>query len=364
MERWLCFVLLVAGPGAASGQEASRSDTVYQLSPITVTATQAFPRLTPVTFSDLRMADIRDRYSVQDIPVLLSDLPSITSYSESGNGIGYNYINLRGFDQRRLSIMVNGIPQNDPEDHNVYWIDLPDLLASTGSVQVQRGAGSAFYGPPAIGGSVNIVTNPFTREAGVQFESMFGFQEFGDSTGSFVLSTKKYSATVNSGMIDDRYMIYGRLSSIRSDGYRQHSWVDYDSYFLGAVRFEGNMTTKFHFFGGPIADGLVYYGLPKFVNEDLKLRRQNLVYWETDPAGTMYTLAVPRRTQETENFSQPHFELLHDWQLSETVVLHNTLFSYQGNGFFDYDASWADTTMLRLGSDYGIPTDRRGLPGG
>ena len=57
--------------------------------------------------------------------------------------------------------MVNGIPQNDPEDHNVYWLDMPDLAANLEDIQVQRGAGSAFYGPPAIGGSVNLVTRNF-----------------------------------------------------------------------------------------------------------------------------------------------------------------------------------------------------------
>jgi len=355
MKPFVCILLLTT---AAFAQETSPPDTVYELSPVTVTGTQAVPRLTPVTFSDLGRAEIRERSSVQDIPVILSDLPSITSYSEGGNGIGYNYINLRGFDQRRLSIMVNGIPQNDPEDHNVYWIDLPDLLASTGNVQVQRGAGNTLYGPPAIGGSVNLVTNPFEKKPAVQLESMFGFQEFGDSTGSLVLSTQRYSASVNSGLIDDRYMLYGRLTSISSDGYRQDSWVDYDSYFLGAVRFDQGMTTKFHFFGGPITDGLVYYGLPKFVNTDLPLRRQNLAYWETNPDGTGYTVATPRRKQEAERFSQPHYELLHDWQISESTILHNTLFYYTGDGYFDYDASWADTTMLRLGTDYGIPTDQ------
>ena len=154
--------------------------------------------------------------------MLLSDLPSITSYSENGNGIGYNYINLRGFDQRRLSIMVNGVPQNDPEDHNVYWIDFPDLMASTDNIQIQRGAGSAFYGPPAIGGSVNMVTNPFNASPGVILESMFVFQEFGDSSRPLPLSTKKFSAAINSGMIDNRYQVYGRLATVTSDGYRQN----------------------------------------------------------------------------------------------------------------------------------------------
>lgn len=361
MKRELFFLSTFFHLWSAHAQDPAPPDTVYQLSPVTVTATQAVRRLTPVTFSDLGKEELRERYSVQDIPVLLSDLPSMTTYSEGGNGIGYNYINLRGFDQRRLSIMVNGVPQNDPEDHNVYWIDLPDLLSSSGSIQVQRGAGNAFYGPPAIGGSINIVTNPFDREPGVRFESMFGFQEFGDSSGSLVLSTEKYSAAVQSGLIDNRYLLYGRLSTIRSDGYRQNSWVEYDSYFLGAVRLDEAMTTKFHFFGGPIADGLVYYGLPAFVNEDRPLRRQNLSYWESDSTGRQYTVAVPRRSQEIENFSQPHFELLHDWQVSDSLMFHNTLFYYTGDGFFNYDASWADTSMLRLGYSYGIPTDRNPL---
>jgi iron complex outermembrane receptor protein len=350
--------MLVAGILFTSmlfAQNPPDRDTVYNLSPVIVTATTAIERVSPVTFSNLTHSEIQNRYSIQDVPVLLSDLPSITSYSENGNGIGYNYINLRGFDQRRLSIMVNGVPQNDPEDHNVYWIDFPDLMASTDNIQIQRGAGSAFYGPPAIGGSVNMVTNPFNASPGVILESMFGFQEFGDSSRSLPLSTKKFSAAISSGMIDNRYQVYGRLARVTSDGYRQNSWVDLDSYFLGAVRFDRGMTTRFHFFGGPIQDGLAYYGLPKFTNENKKFRRQNLVYWETDSTGSSYNYAVSRRPQEVEEFSQPHYELIHDLQLSSSSILHNTLFYYTGDGSFDYDASWADTSMLRIGYGYGIP---------
>ncbi len=76
-------------------------------------------------------------------------------------------LSIRGFDQRRISVSVNGIPQNDPEDHNVYWLDFPDLLASTELIQVQRGAGSGVVGYPAIGGSINIITSPFSDKAKV-----------------------------------------------------------------------------------------------------------------------------------------------------------------------------------------------------
>lgn len=346
---------IVVTSGTVLSVEFLLAPTILQGQEIIVTATQARERETPVTFSNLTRQQLAERYSHQDIPVLLSELPSITSYSENGNGIGYNYINLRGFDQRRLSVMINGVPQNDPEDHNVYWIDFPDLLASTGSVQVQRGAGSAFYGPPAIGGSVNLVTNPFSREPKITLEVLVGFQEFDES---LALTTRKQSVMVNSGLIDRQYMLYGKLGRIQSDGYRQNAWAVLYSYFLGAVRFDRNMTTRFHFFGGPIADGLAYYGLPKFVKSNKRLRRQNLISWEADSTGTTYSYAIARRKQEIENFSQPHYELLHEWQVSPTVTLSSTLFYYTGDGFFDYDASWADTSMLRIGYTYRFPTSQ------
>jgi iron complex outermembrane receptor protein len=351
-----CVVLLFIGiPLQAQEKETAEKDTVYYLSPMVVFPTQAVGRETPVTFSNLSRRELSVRYSDQDVPVLLSELPSITYYSENGNGIGYNYINLRGFDQRRLSVMINGVPQNDPEDHDVYWIDFPDLLASTENIQVQRGAGSAFYGPPAIGGSVNLVTNPFSQKPSITLESMYGFQEFG-TDNSVPLNTRKYAATINSGLVGHQYMFYGRLGKIQSDGYRQNSWVDLDSYFLGAVRFDENMTTRIHFFGGPIADGLSYYGLPKFVNDNKELRLQNLVDWGVDSAGTGYSYAIPRRPQEVESFNQPHYELMNEWRISPTLTLNNTLFYYTGDGYYDYDASWADTSMLRIGYNYGIPT--------
>ena len=294
---------------------------------ILITAMRGRERETPVTFASLRREEIQKRYTFQDIPVLLSELPSITYYSESGNGIGYNYISLRGFDQRRLSVMINGIPQNDPEDHNVYWLDFPDLLASTEDIQVQRGAGSAFYGPPAIGGSVNLVTSVFSNERKMSVEA---------GVGSY--NTQRYSVGVGSGLIDNRYVFFGRLSRLKSDGYREQSWSDFTGYFLGGVRYDETMTTQFNLYGGPFKDHLAYYGIPKADINDRTKRRANPIV----------------RPEEIENFSQPHYELLHEWRVNQNLTVNNTLFLVEGEGFFDYDGSWADTTMLRLTSQYGF----------
>ncbi len=297
---------------------------------IVVTSTRGRERETPATFSTLEVEELAQRYNTQDIPQILSELPSTTFYSDNGNGIGYNYLNIRGFDQRRISVMINGIPQNDPEDHNVYWLDFPDLAANLEDIQVQRGAGSAFYGPAAIGGSVNLITSSFASSAGITASA---------GTGTF--NTRKYLVKANSGLVDNRYAFQAKLSRIISDGYRERSWADFSSYFLGAVRYDETMTTQLNFYGGPVKDHLAYYGISKqeAYSSDESVRRANPI----------------QRPEEIENFSQPHYELLHEWQLNETVTLNNSLFYVTGEGFFDYDGSWAPYSYYRLTPQSGHP---------
>ena len=122
--------------GEVASLEVLLEQTVLPGQTIVVSAMRARERASPVAFATLTARDLSERYSTQDIPLLLSELPSTTFYSESGNGIGYNYLSIRGFDQRRISVMVNGIPQNDPEDHDVYWLDFADLAANLQGIQV------------------------------------------------------------------------------------------------------------------------------------------------------------------------------------------------------------------------------------
>jgi iron complex outermembrane receptor protein len=302
---------------------------------VTVTATRGKERETPVTLSTLEYQGLNERYAAQDIPALLSELPSTTFYSESGNNLGYTYLNIRGFDSRRIAVMVNGIPQNDPEDHNVYWLDMPDLPANLEDVQVQRGAGSAFYGPPAIGGSVNLVTRKFAGERSVSLSA---------GAGSF--NTRRYSAAYSSGLFGGHYAVHGRFSKILSDGYRDRAWVDFTSYFLGLARYDESMSTELHVYGGPISDGLAYYGIPKEDVRDPQKRRANPI----------------QRPEEQEKFHQPHVELLHEWRVSPTITVNNSFFYVYGDGFFDYDGSWAPYSYYRITPPSGDP-DTMFIPG-
>ena len=297
--------------------------------------------VTPFTFSQINKQTITNNYTLQDIPKFLDELPSTTFYSENGNGIGYNYLSIRGFDQRRITVSVNGIPQNDPEDHEVYWLDFPDLLSNTDFIQVQRGAGSGIFGYPAVGGSINILTSAYNDKPENNFSS---------SLGSF--NTRKYSASLSSGLVDNKYSFSARVSQILSSGYRDLSWSNFVSYYISASRFDGNLATQINLYGGPVADGLAYTGLPKFAIGDKNLRRKNFSDWGA--AGGSFTYAISRRPDEIENFSQPHYELLNELKLGDNVVLNSALFYVTGTGFFNYDGSWADTSYFRLTHDNGF----------
>jgi iron complex outermembrane receptor protein len=187
---------------------------------------------------------------------------------------------MRGFDQTRMAITVNGIPQNDPEIHNVFWLNMPDLAANLEAIQVQRGAGHANYGTPAIGGSVNLVTANYANEPMVKLTTGLGFQQFTDNNDEtiFASNIEKYSIEVSSGLIDN-YAIYARLSSLQSKGYRQLTSVDAQSFFVSAVRFDSTLTSQINIFGGPIQDGLAYTGVPKAYLDDNELRRTNCNTW-------------------------------------------------------------------------------------
>jgi iron complex outermembrane receptor protein len=306
--------------------EISLSQTILSGPVVTVVATQARERVSPVTFSALEKQEIEARYTVQDIPEIVADLPSTTFYSEGGNGLGYNYLSIRGFDQRRISVLINGVPQNDPEDHNVYWVDFPDLTANVQAIQVQRGAGSAFYGPAAIGGSINILTNYFLPDR--QIKATYG-------RGAF--DTGKASFSYNSGLLKKKFVLFGRVSNIKTAGYRQNAWIDFKSYFFGAAAYAKRSNVRVHFYGGPIKDGLAYLGVPKNFNGDDEMRRSNFL-----------------GSREIENFNQPHLELIHEYKISPKLTLNNNAFFIRGYGFFDYDGSWGTPAYFRLTPEFGF----------
>mgnify|MGYP000990761978 CR=1 FL=1 len=332
--------------------EYGDSSKVYVAPAITITSTRAKLGESPLPFSELNKEDITNKYITSDMPKLLSVMPSIIFSSQNGNGIGYSDIKMRGFDQRRIAVMVNGIPQNDPEDHEVYWIDMPDLAGSTENIQVQRGAGLANYGSPSIGGSINIITSTFANRKGLRVFGGIGTQYFGANTSNSINSNvSKLSLEYASGLVD-KSAFYAKVSRINSDGYRDNSWAKLQSYYFSYSYFGDKLLTQVNFFGGPVADGSAYTGLPKAYIKDNVLRRKNYSWgWTYDSTGQNLNYFAERSKHEVEEFNQPHFEILNNYKINNNLIINSSLFYYRGAGYFDGDYSWADYAFNDIAKD-------------
>ncbi len=99
----------------------------------------------PIVRMQLDEDEIRERNLGQDVPFLLKWTPSTTTTSDAGTGIGYTGIRIRGTDPTRTNVTINGVPLNDAESQNVFWVDLPDVMGSTESAQIVRGVGESTF---------------------------------------------------------------------------------------------------------------------------------------------------------------------------------------------------------------------------
>lgn len=284
---------------------------IHRSEGVVITKTRAEPGKTPVPHTNVSAQEVRERYYAQDLPVALEGVPSLTTTTDAGHAIGYSYLSLRGFDFKRVSVLLNGIMLNDPEDFYVYWVDLADFGANVEDVQVQRGVGSALLGIPAVGGTIDVQTKTYSDEPSITAEYGYGSYD-----------TKRRSVHLASGPIQGKYYVNARFSRITSDGYRDQSWSDYFSYYLSAARVDENMSTRIVLFGGPIKNHMAYLGITR---DQLEQNR------------TANPLTFP---DETDNYYQPHYQLHNTWELSDKATLQQTLYYIRGEGFFDVFYPW------------------------
>jgi iron complex outermembrane receptor protein len=286
---------------------------VVQLPEVVVSTTRTDARA-PIARSTLARDEIARRNWGQDTPMLLATLPGAYAYSDAGSGIGYSYLSIRGFPQRRISVLVNGVPLNDPQSHEVYWIDHPDLLASTAEAQVQRGVGSALYGAASVGGSVNLEISPFRDAPGAA--AVLGY-------GSF--DTRRMMLEAGSGALTGGWNLHGRYSRIETDGYRERSDSKLWSYAFSARRLAGAHSFRVHLYGGPEETHLAYLGVPRsYLDGEVSSDR------ERDRRFNPLTY-----DGERDHFFEPHYELLHSWSPRDGLAFSQTLFYYDGEGFYD-----------------------------
>ena len=318
------------------------STAVLSSGEVVVSAGRARLGLAPVTVANITEAELARQPDMKDLPVHLARQPAITYHSENGNAIGYSTLRMRGFGQRRLAVAINGIPQNDPEEFNVFWINFFDIQGAVQDIQIQRGAGSSVYGPTAIGGAINLRAMPYRPDFRANVH-----------VGGGAFGTRRMSADVNSGLLADRWVVYGRLSRLESDGYRDWSWTEFWRFFAGVTRYGDRNSVTLQAYGGPQRDGLAYSGIPKAANK---------ATIDDGFGGTIdrkYNFSA--FDQDIEDFHQPHVELHHEWDVREGLSFNQTLFWVKGVGYFDFGGTFRSADYLRLPSGT-AEAGQEGLP--
>ena len=286
---------------------------------IVVSATRAVSGKTPVSFSNLTLKEIQTRNTAQDIPMVLASEPGVWAYSESGNGTGYSYVSIRGFDQSRIGVMIDGVPLNDNESHQVYWVDHGDLLADAKDVQIQRGIGNSLYGSSAFGGSININTNILSDK-----------REIGFSYGQGDWNTTKYRARYRSGKdFGDNLSLVVRTSQIKSDGYRDNHNSKQNGLFFGLEHRGEKITNQFRALIGYENTQLLWDGIyMEDIDDRTKRRTGNKAY--------------------TDNFSQQIYSLNTRTKIRENIFLKNTSYLVLGQGYYEVNKSGQDYYSYNL----------------
>jgi iron complex outermembrane receptor protein len=314
--RFVPVLIILLAAAAASAQTA---DDAYEAEDITVTASR-YDQQHAVNLTNITAEELQYREPDLELPLLLQGVPGVFSYSDAGSGLGYTYLKIRGFDQRRVGVLFNGIPFNDPEDHQVWWVDMPDLAASVGDVQVQRGVTNSVGGMTAIGGTVNIIGAGLAEREGGMFSLNAGSEGFQRQMVSY-----ETGALGGSGLKSSV-----RLSRQESDGWRDRSGHEGWAVFWSGQYDTENTETRVNVYNGRELTHHAWDAVPESM-----LRENRRANVET------YHNAV-------DDFRQPHYELHHTWWLGDSVELVNRAYYIQGEGFYE---NYKEEASAR---DYGL----------
>ena len=217
---------------------------VFRGKEIIIVADRAKMRETPVAFSDVPKADMQRKLGSRDLPLILNDTPGVYA-TEQGGGAGDSRINVRGFDQRNVAVMINGVPVNDMENGWVYWSNWDGLSDVTSSIQVQRGLGASNLAIASVGGTMNIITDIASQRRGFKFKQEAGNNAFYKTTLNF-----------SSGLIDKKTAFTVGMTRKSSEGLPAQAWSSAWAYF-GALSFLASDTHKIDLFvtGAPQRHG-------------------------------------------------------------------------------------------------------------
>lgn len=289
-----------------------QGDLLIALNPTTLTAEEFIvsgtraSETTPTTFQVISKETLGKDNLGQDLPLLLNYTPSIVTHSDAGTGVGYTGLRIRGTDQTRINVTVNGIPLNDAESHGVFWVNMPDFASSVDNIQIQRGVGTSTNGAATFGASLNIQTDTKKEEA---------YAETDNSYGSF--NTRKHTIKAGTGLINDKWAVDARLSQVTSDGYIDRAFSDLKSYFVSGGYYGDKHVFKLNIFAGAEQTYQAWNGVPE------SLLKSNRTF-------NGYTYE-----NETDNYQQNHYQFIYAGTLTDNLKANFALHYTAGQGYYE-----------------------------
>jgi outer membrane cobalamin receptor len=142
------------------------SETVYQINPVTVTATRERSLVSevPASVEVLSARELTLR-NIQDVSQAIENVSGVSTNVYGGLG-DLKTASIRGSSSSQVLILVDGQRLNDAQTGSVDLSSIP--VESIEQIEIVRGGTSALYGADAIGGVINILTKTKARETGLE----------------------------------------------------------------------------------------------------------------------------------------------------------------------------------------------------
>ena len=304
---------LAAIMATATLAQSAKNDTVIGLDEVRVISSFAKDRKTPVAVSTVTASTIKEVYGGStELPEILKVTPGMYA-SKSGGGVGDARMNIRGFDQRNVAVLINGIPVNDMENGWVYWSNWAGLGDAVSTIQVQRGLGASKLAINSIGGTMNIITNPNSASAGgsVQVQRT----DYG---------MNKITAYAATGLMKNGFAMSAVISRTTGTGYVDGTWFKGHSYFVTASkRLTASQNLVFTIVGAPQEHGQRSTGL-----DSTKLADYGRKY---NPDLGTYTNG-DLFNERINYYHKPQASLNHYMSLSPNTKLNTSLYFSVGHG--------------------------------
>jgi len=315
MYRKVFFMVFIAF--SLNQMQAQSADTIAQaLEEIIVTSTR---QITPtLSTQKLDSEQLQMQNNGVSLPFLLTTTPSLVVMSDDGLGVGYTYFRIRGTHQSRINMTINGIPLNDSESQEVFWVNMTDFASNLSSVEVQRGVGTSTNGSAAFGGSVNMKTdiappNPF---ASISFNG-----------GMY--NTFRENVKIGTGLMSNGFAFDAHFSKLNSDGYLYRAFSDLLSYYASAAYYHKNTMLKFLAFGGKEKTYQAWDGINDSILQ-VNPRYNPAGYMGTDSDGNQQFY-----DNHTDNYVQQHYQLHFSHIFSPKWNMSAALHYTHGAGYYE-----------------------------